>query len=287
MFGLFWLHPGQCICVYGDAFIMVKSAIDSNVVSAPASIASLPCLYNNISIEILSVTARRSAFALGFNVKYFAQKFGLDNIGFLTLTFADHITDFKEAQRRLNSLLSNVIKLRYVDYIGVKERQRSGRIHFHLLVHVGFDIRSGFDFSAVSNQDYSSASAAIRKEWSFWRMTAKKYGFGRTELMPIKSSEEAIGKYIGKYIGKHLESRLEEDKNARLVLCSRGARIASTRFQFVSEGSKAWRSKLGAFVHMVSERSGCDPTLESVAELLGPRWCYRHRDFILSMPDGV
>jgi hypothetical protein len=152
---------------------------------------------------------------------------------------------------------------------------------------VGFDIRSGFDFSAVSNQDYSSASPAIRKEWSFWRMTAKKYGFGRTELMPIKSSEEAIGKYIGKYIGKHLESRLDEDKNARLVLYSHGARIASTRFQFVSDGSRAWRSKLGSFVHMVSERSGCEPTLESVAELLGPRWCYRHRDFILSMPDGV
>lgn len=41
--------------------------------------------------------------------------------------------------------------------------------------------------------------------------------------MPIKSSEEAIGKYVG----KHIESRQEADKGVRLVRYSRGARVAS------------------------------------------------------------
>ena len=93
---------------------------------------------------------------------------------------------------------------------------------------IGFDIRTGFDFSAVERQDYSSANRLLREEWSFWRKTAPAYRFGRTELMPIRSSEEAIGRYIGKYIGKHMEAREDADKGARLVRYSRGARVAST-----------------------------------------------------------
>ena len=244
----------------------------------------LPCLNSNISTEIASTQHRKAASALGWNVFALAQKHGLENLGFLTLTFKDHVLDVKEAQRRLNSLLTHIIKPRYQDYIGVLERQKSGRIHYHLLVVIGFDIRTGFDFAAVDAKDYSSANPALRAEWAFWRKTAPAYGFGRTELMPIKSSEEAIGKYIGKYIGKHMESRQEGDKGARLVRYSRGARVASTRFQFVSAGSQQWRSKLKAFAHYVAERTGCEPTMEGIREVCGPRWAHYHRDFILGMP---
>ena len=253
----------------------------------PRGEAPLPCLDSNISTETLSVQHRKAASALGWNVFWFAQKHGLENLGFLTLTFKDHVTSVKEAQRRLNSLLSHIIKPRYGDYIGVMERQKSGRIHYHLLVHVGFDVRSGFDFSAVERQDYTSASPALRAEWAFWRKTAPKYRFGRTELMPIKSSEEAIGKYIGKYIGKHMEARQEADKNARLVRYSQGARLATTRFQYVSDGSAQWRQKLRAFAHLVAERTGCEPSMEGIRQVCGPRWAYHHRDLILSMPSGL
>lgn len=247
----------------------------------------LPCLNSNISTEIASTQHRKAASALGWNVFALAQKHGLENLGFLTLTFKDHVLDVKEAQRRLNSLLTHIIKPRYQDYIGVLERQKSGRIHYHLLVVIGFDIRTGFDFAAVDAKDYSSANPALRAEWAFWRKTAPAYGFGRTELMPIKSSEEAIGKYIGKYIGKHMESRQEADKGARLVRYSRGARVASTRFQFVSAGSQQWRSKLRAFAYYVAERTGCEPTMEGIREVCGPRWAYSHREFILTMPTPV
>lgn len=249
--------------------------------------ADLPCLYSNISIQNTSTQHRKAASALGWNVIGLAQKHGLENLGFLTLTFKDHVTCVKEAQRRLNSLLSNVIKSRYRDYIGVLERQRSGRIHYHLLVVIGFDIRTGFDFDAVSNSDYRSANRLLRDEWAFWRKTAPAYRFGRTELMPIKSSEEAIGRYIGKYIGKHMESREEADKGARLVRYSRGARIASTRFQFASDGSREWRSKLRAFAYYISERTGCDPSMEGIRSVCGPRWAYHHREMILSMPSSA
>ncbi|MBV2341180.1 hypothetical protein, partial [Escherichia coli] len=42
-----------------------------------------------------------SASALAWNVQYFVDTYGLSNVGFLTLTFRDHVTDPKEAQRRL------------------------------------------------------------------------------------------------------------------------------------------------------------------------------------------
>lgn len=252
--------------------------------TAQAEGGFLPCLNSNISIIAPSTQHRKAASALGWNVLSLSQKHGLENLGFLTLTFKDHVLDVKEAQRRLNSLISNVIKPRYQDYIGVLERQKSGRIHYHLLVVLGFDIRTGFDFAAIEAKNYSSANPALRAEWAFWRKTAPAYGFGRTELMPIKSSEEAIGKYIGKYIGKHMESRQEGDKGARLVRYSRGARVASTRFQFVSVGSQAWRSKLRAFAHYVAERTGCEPSMEGIRSVCGPRWAYSHREFILSMP---
>ena len=216
-------------------------------------------------------------------MEYFCQKYGIEKVGFLTLTFKDHVTDFREAQKRFNSLKTNVLKGRYQDYIRVVERQKSGRIHYHLLVALTCDIRTGFDFFAVKDNDYSSANHDIRAEWAFWRRTAPKYRFGRTELMPVRSTSEGIGKYVGKYIGKTLEMRKPEDKGCRLVEYSRGARMASTRFQFVSDGSAEWRRKLGIFVHYISENTGCEPSFEGLRRVLGVRWSYHWREFIFNL----
>ncbi|EOO2707924.1 hypothetical protein D4L71_RS26955, partial [Escherichia coli] len=225
---------------------------------------SLPCLYSNNSTENhlnslrfdsleaardaafqLNTQIRKSASCLAWNVDFLCSKFGIENLGFLTLTFRDHVLDPKEAQRRFNSLRTHVLRERYLADIRVMERQKSGRIHYHLLVVIGEDIRSGFDFGACANGDYRSANYRLKQEWAFWRKTAKAYGFGRTELLPIKSNSECISRYVGKYISKHFEARQHRDKGVRLVEYSRNARIASTRMQFVSEGSAEWRRKVG------------------------------------------
>jgi hypothetical protein len=265
---------------------------------------SLPCLNSNISTEIhpdrgtggeagscprlapLSTQHRKSAFVLKESVQQMADRYGLENLGFLTLTFAQHITCPREAQRRLNSLITHVIKVRYLDYVGVMERQKSGRIHYHLLVALGQDIRTGFDFSAIAKQDYTSASPALRSEWAFWRSTARKYRFGRTELLPVKSSTEAMAKYLGKYISKHMEARCPDDKGVRLVRYSKGARAGTTRFQFQSQGSAEWRRKLAIFAQIIQERHP-EQKVGSIADLtrvLGKRWAHRHRDIILAIP---
>ena len=191
------------------------------------AIADLPCLYRNNCTENinkflleplsgnafeLSTNLKKSASALAWNVQHFVDTYGLSNVGFLTLTFRDHVTDPKEAQKRFHSLKTHILATRYRAYIRVMEPMKSGRIHYHLLVALDSDIRTGFDFAAVKNQDYSTANKAIRAEWAFWRKTAPKYRFGRTELMPVRSNSEGIGRYVGKYISKGIESRTEQFK---------------------------------------------------------------------------
>ncbi|AXH79067.1 MAG: putative phasyl DNA replicon protein arp [Circular genetic element sp.] len=264
--------------------------------SAPEGGSSFPCLNSHISIEnvadwsksalpVLSTNHRKSAFILSESVRQVAGKFGLSQLGFLTLTFADHVLCPKEAQRRLNSLISNVINDRYLTYLGCFERQKSGRIHYHLLVVLPVDIRTGFDFQAAADRDYRTANKALRAEWAFWRATARRYGFGRTELLPVRTNTAAIAKYVGKYISKHCAVRGDSDKGVRLVRYGRGARAGTCHFQFLSSGSFEWRRKVATFAGVVQakhpETLVC--SMRDLTRVLGPRWAYRNRDYILSL----
>lgn len=250
----------------------------------------LPCQNSHNSITgatqppEFSPSARRTAYALQANVKGFVERHGIERVGFLTLTFADHVLVPKEAQRRQNSLSTNVLRKRYVEHLRVFERQKSGRIHYHLLVALHDDIRTGCDFEAFARGEYRSAPAALRAEWSFWRRTAKEYGFGRTELLPVRSSIEAIGRYVGKYIGKHLTARESRDHGVRLVTYS-CAKVATTRFAWTSPGAQTWRRNLGAFVTMMHECGAIKrPTTEAMADRFGPRWAWYWRDSIIGLP---
>ncbi len=235
---------------------------------------------------------RKTASALSWNVAYLCQKYGHERVGFLTLTFADHVLCPKEAQRRFHSLSTHVLKVRYADHIRVIERQKSGRLHYHLLVVLPDDIRTGFDFGAVSRKDYSSANNHLRREWAFWRHTAKPYGFGRTELMPIKGSSEALGHYVGKYIGKHIGARKIEDKGVRLVSYTRGARMATSRHTAIgSQADAAWRGKVETFARQMTvalrAKNPHHPgikTMDDLAFNFGKRWAYHWRDYIFSLP---
>lgn len=267
-----------------------KSGPAASGKASEAAAAALPCLSRNNCTEppseLLSTKHRKSASALAWNVQAMAEKHGLERLGFLTLTFADHVLCPKESQRRFRSLRCHVIGKRYVDWLRVYERQKSGRIHYHLLVVLPGDIRTGFDFDAIADHDYSSASPLLRSEWAFWRDTAKRYGFGRTELLPVKSTSEGIARYVGKYISKHMSAREWRDKGVRLVEYSRGARMASSHFTFLSDGSATWRRKVWLFAEIASERFGQDlRSFEALRRVLGPSWAYRHRQFILMLPD--
>ena len=269
--------------------------------SGQGGVAVLPCLNRNNSIHTASTTTdqtrlgahnnlstahKKSAAALAWNVQYLADLHSIERIGFLTLTFPDHVTCPKEAQRRFNSLASNILRSRYAAYIRIFERCLSDRIHYHLLVVLPDDIRTGANFDEIAQGQYTSANKSLKSEWKFWRETAKEYGFGRTELLPIKSTSEGIAKYVGKYIGKSIAQRQQQDKGVRLVEYGKASRVATSKFTFVSEGSAVWRRKIATFAKIVARAHDlpCND-LSHLSQILGSKWAYNNREFILSLPD--
>lgn len=246
---------------------------------------ALPCLSSNICtanreisrLRTLQPGHKKTADLLAKAVAEMCRRHGIEKVGFLTLTFADHVKDPKEAQRRWHSLRTHVLKPRYGDVIRVIERQLSGRLHYHVLVALKDDIRTGADFAAFENRDYKSANAALRAEWAFWRKTAPRFRFGRTELLPVKSNAEGLSRYVGKYISKHIGVRKLEDKGVRLVEYTRGARVGNTRFSWVSPHARLWRAKL----HEWASGHGLD-SYEQISSVFGPRWAYHHRESIFA-----
>ena len=222
----------------------------------------------------------RTAHALTENVKGMVERYGAGRVGFLTLTFRDHVTDAKEARRRLNSLTTGVIRPRYGNAVVVLERQKSGRIHFHLVLAMPADIGSGCDFGAFKRRDYRSAPLALRSEWKFWRETAPAYGFGRTELLPVKSTAEAMGRYVGKYLGKDFAVREDSDRGVRRVSYI-GPRVATSRFGWASSRGRDWRDAVGALVRLVHTLGEVPaPTGDAMALYFGRSWVYHFREAI-------
>jgi hypothetical protein len=147
------------------------------------------------------------------------QRHGVERIGFLTFTFPDDVKTIKEASRRFNSMFSNRLTGRYREWLSVVQRHKDERIHFHLVVVLDEDIRTGFNFNAVASRDYSSACSYLRREWKFLRETMPDYDFGRHELLPIKNSD-GFGFYVARYVGRTFHTRKDE-KGARLVRFSK------------------------------------------------------------------
>jgi hypothetical protein len=212
------------------------------------------------------------AFVLAFELERLCREFGLQNLGFLTLTFEENLVSIREAQRRFHSLNAGVLRERYGRAIGVWERQGRGAVHFHLVVVIGGDVRTGVDFGAFDRRDYRTAGKVLRSEWAFWRRTAKRYGFGRHELYPIKSTAWGIARYVGGYVKKHIDKRSPEDKGARVVRFigfKPGTRRASSRFAWNTVNGWLWRHKVKAFAAKLHVRD-----YEELRRLFGPRWCY-------------
>jgi hypothetical protein len=269
--------------------------------SAPAA---LPCLSSNNSTELplkslpeLTLEAlkklnkltgghKRTAEVLSLEIQSLGRRYGVERLGFLTLTFAEHVTEMREASRRFNSLNTHVLKSRYERAIGVWERQKSGRLHIHLVVVLANDIKTGVDFAGFVKGDYRSANSNLRAEWAFWRKTAPLYRFGRTELLPVKSTAEGIARYVGGYIKKHIGQREERDKGRRLVTFIGysekkqteriSTRTASSKFGWANTGGRIWRAKLGAW----AAHNGFKNLL-SIRECLGPKWAYTFQDQII------
>ena len=270
----------------------------------PADLSPLPCLYSNNGIEnaqkgtsatsnesekvetiaalttLLSPYHKKAAQTLFLNVRRLITKEAqsINHVAFLTLTFPDNVTDHKEAHEKFRSFRTNYLSKHeaFGSWVHVKERQKRGAWHYHMIVVLKGDIRSGVNWEELAKGNYRSANPYLRALWQDLRENLEKYGFGRSELLPVRSNEEAMGRYIGKYISKHMGQREENDKGVRLVNYSRDWVKNSVKFAWNTSNAHEWRRKLARFAKSL----GCEEIYQ-LSEKLGPGWVYKYLDDIM------
>jgi len=274
----------------------------------------LPCLNRNNSNETvlnqaisqsefqLSPYQRKALFALTENIAKFIQDVGIERIGFLTLTFENKIYDIGEASAHFNRLNVRVLKEYFGGWCRVIEQHKDGAWHYHLLVEMPCDIRTGFDFTAFnaskeeyqrhgnSGTYYKLLRAATGKDhplpplWKELWERLQGYSFGRFELVPVRTNQDGISKYLAKYLSKGLSAIKPDGRRVRLWAISRNVqRAVRMPFAWVSTGARLWRRK----VTMVAERFRCRD-FEDIRNLAGPSWAYHLKDLIASLiPDGL
>ena len=179
--------------------------------------AALPCLLSEQLNYRGGRTQKQARRRLEIEIWAMAVRYSFNNLAFFTGTFPDNVKTIKEAQRRFNSMNTNAMRGRFLAWGSVVQRHKDGRIHLHLVVVCKEDVRTGFDFQAVRRRDYSSASHYLRAEWKFWRENAPKYGFGRMELLPVRTTITQFAAYVSRYLTRQKGTRRKE----------RGARLSS------------------------------------------------------------
>ena len=191
---------------------------------------------------------------------------------FITLTIPG-VRSTKEAHRRLNSLLNDV-RPRYGKYAWVLQPQRSGVIHYHLLVPVTFDTHRGTDLDAWANRTLYDDAARLelmngylRAESDWWQARAPLFGFGRIEVAPVYSTGEQVSSYLTTQDWRSGHWPFEEEKSFRFWGCSRSARAGSVKFSWYNLGGQLCRLRLREW----AQQKGCN-SLEELRTKLGDHW---------------
>lgn len=228
--------------------------------------------------EFLTSYDQKAIFIVKINIEKFIKEVGIERVGFLTLTFADNVKDNKEASRRFNSLKTNFLGEHFGIWTLVKERQRRGAWHYHILIDCFVDILTGINFEEIAQGRYGSANNQLRNLWQILRENLPKYGFGRSELLPVKSNFEAMTKYLGKYIEKGLGKRMKADKGVRLFSAARSFVKSSPKIAWNSDSSKKWRKNLEDFAML----TGCCDQRD-LAATYGKNWAYFLAQYIVEL----
>jgi hypothetical protein len=161
------------------------------------------------------IAARRNLSAL-------VERVGVERVGVLTITTPDECLSSAEFQRRWHSFRTHALSKWLGPGMWVRERQpRTGNWHAHALVDVGFDIQTEFPFEDVKQGNYRNVKAELRRLWKRLREQAIRYGFGRTQLLPIdeqRGGVVAAVHYLTGYLSKSFSSeKLVGEEKSRLV----------------------------------------------------------------------
>jgi len=259
----------------------------------------LPCLFENKSDKATLSRIRKNAFSVAANAARFVEKVGLKNVGFFTVTFPAEVKTPREAQRRWNNFCRRVVGPLFGQRVRAVEPHSDGRPHSHSLIDCKGDIRTGFNwphydavrawskerFRTLKKKPQGSLNRRPHLAWLHAELArlAPLYGIGRVELVPLRSTGEAVGRYVGGYLSKGTGRRRgREWKGVRHVSYTRRCPRAMKGPWAWGEHGRRWRRQLARW----AAKHGC-ATMADVAAVFGPRWCYHHGPSIAATdPDG-
>lgn len=229
----------------------------------------------------------RTAVAIRANVHGIVQRFGIDRVGVMTLTFARHMDDARLAQTRLRSFRTGVLQRRYGGFLWVAERTRAGAVHFHVLVPTRDSIRPAGRRTRELRRRSEAAAIALRAEQQFLRTAAGRYGFGRIEFRPVRTNADALAHYFAKGFEDPDPARAPADHGVRMFAVSKSLSVANTRFSWLTQGGRQWRAKVAAHVAELVEQgvlpAGAD--LHSLTAVYGPAWALALRAEFINSAD--
>ena len=233
------------------------------------------------------------------NIKIWAKTYGEDRIFFLTLTFEENLTDWKEAQRRFNNFNRQFNRRKDVQWLykGI-EPQKRGALHYHIVGVTDFKMAPDkVDWEAYKKTNeyrnqgnkgmmnkyqriFSQSNVQeVRDMWKSIRAMAKGSKFGRTEFLPIRSAG-CVAQYVGKYLNKTFASKQngELPKGVRRFSYSNKApQNFGRQFSWVSSSSGllTWREKVKAWAHGVGVKD-----FDDVRAKYGAKWALEFKDDI-------
>ena len=239
---------------------------------------------------------------MGLAIEWMVAKHGLERVGVLTLSFGvpgsgkgsyatwalrQQAKQWEFVQDRWHSFSTNVIAERYPDWICVFELHRDGVWHLHVVVATKEDIRTGTNVEILSNyklpywmrRGKHLRNEALAAEWTALRQVCCKYRFGRVELLPVRKTPKAVGRYLGGYLIKTYKN-IPAGQRRRLIRFSGGiTRAISNKFSIYSLGNSIYRTRLAIIARVVGFQDYGD-----FAEYFGARWHYRLKNVIAWVP---
>lgn len=124
---------------------------------------------------------------------------------FITLTYAENMQDLERADNDFKNFIGRFkyrYKIKGMKYIAVREKQKRGALHFHMLCSWDVELEG---------------ESHIRELERF--VGEKVWGHGFVDIKEIGHVDN-VGAYLIKYMTKNLS--LELYKNKKLYLCSQG-----------------------------------------------------------------
>ncbi len=241
-------------------------------------------------------------FKLVQGIEWMVRQYGFERVGLLTLSFgvpgsgrgSVETRELRElakgwgfVQKRWHSFRTNVVAERYADWICVFERHSDKVWHLHVIVVTKEDIRTGTNVAVLCDKSLPYwkrrgkhlRNEALATEWKELRQVCRQYRFGRVELLPIRTSATAVGRYLGGYLSKGYHES-SAGKRQRLIRFSRGINgYISGGFTILGLGNLIYRTRLRIAAGFLNFRDYGD-----FAEYFGRRWHYRLKNIIGWLP---